>query len=216
MYFACQYLDRYVWNQHTKACNTSIDIDRSNLQLLSMATLFLATKVHESRNGTAKLLHLLTTLDNSPFTKEDIFKLEGEILFILDWKVHPVSPQDFLDSFGKVVIEKEYTETWTSLLKIANLFAKSLLSQPDCSLYRASSIAIASLRLGIRKLKLSLESATYIEGVICEFFANDNAELNADIRRLMTVLGLNAFTGGEREHLSPCKKRRCNYIHSMA
>ena len=185
-----------------------------------MATLFLATKVHESRKGTANLLHLLTTLDNSPFTKEDIFKLEGEILFILDWKVHPVSAQDFLDSFGKVVIEKEYTETWTSLLKIANLFAKSLLSQPDCSLYRASSIAIASLRLGIRKLKLSLESATYIEGVICEFFANDNADLNADIRRLMTVLGLNAFTakcgsGGEREHLSPCKKRRCNYIHSM-
>lgn len=185
-----------------------------------MVTLFLATKVHESRKGTAKLLHLLTTLDDSPFTKEDIFKLEGEILFSLDWRVHPVSPQDFLESFGKVVIKNEkYSETWTSLLKTANPFAKSLQSQPDCSLYKASSIAIASLRLGIRKLNLPLGSATYIEGVICEIFANENAELNAEVRRLMIALGFNSLTAkcgsdGERDHLSPCKKQRCNYIHS--
>lgn len=93
--FALNYLDRF-------CCGRKLE-DKNRFQLIAMTCLYIAIKLfHEMPSEQMGVMHPCTIAgwSHGAYTVEDVEKMELEIMFGLDWKLHPPTPRAFLHQFS--------------------------------------------------------------------------------------------------------------------
>eukprot|EP01133_Synstelium_polycarpum_P001491 gene1491-1732_t len=92
---AIELYDRYLDMNHK--------VSRCNLQLVSITTIYIASKNNESYN--VPTLQTLNISTNESYSEDLIRNMEMEILSVLNWHVTPVTMADFLDYYLLVAIQ---------------------------------------------------------------------------------------------------------------
>lgn len=100
--FALNYLDRF-------CCGRKLE-DKNRFQLIAMTCLYIAVKLfHEIPSEQIGVLHPCTIAgwSHGVYAVEDVEKMELEIMFGLDWKLHPPTPRAFLHQFSTPSLSKD-------------------------------------------------------------------------------------------------------------
>jgi hypothetical protein len=106
---AMNHIDRFYSSNHTTLVLGNHDVDDEvnnfddHIQLLSMATLWLAVKVHDGRNiiipGSKSSMETILKLGRGKFSPEQLRNMEVRVLQRLQWLVHPPTPQFCISYF---------------------------------------------------------------------------------------------------------------------
>ncbi|KAL7532492.1 hypothetical protein ACHAXR_007663, partial [Thalassiosira sp. AJA248-18] len=89
VYIGMSYLDRYL----SKHPLTTLNHD---YQLVSMTSLYLAIKIYRA-NGKSAAVASFVKLSNGLFTENDFVNMEKRMLDTLQWRMHPPTPQSYLE-----------------------------------------------------------------------------------------------------------------------
>lgn len=107
-----------------------IPIPRTKLQLVGVASLFIACK-YEEVYSVPHIKDLVYVCDKA-YTKEEILEMEGNILQTLDFNLISVSPLKFLDHYGKLAqLEERNMMLSKYLVEMALLDFKMLKYTPS-------------------------------------------------------------------------------------
>lgn len=189
LYLAVSLLDRFL---------TKNQIPREKLQLLGVSCLFLASKYEDIYPPDLK--ECLFVTENS-YTKEEMLKLEGEILNTVDFRIKVPTPLVFLERYYRIInAEKRMIFLAKYLLELALIDYKFLK-------YSASNLAVSALYLSGKILKKSFwseglgkESCFKEEEVricakeLCFSLQNSNSSVLQGVRR--------KFASAEYDHIS--------------
>lgn len=149
LFFAIFYLDKYVSNSYEFE-----SVSERKLQLLSLTTLYLSLKILHGNKAASKFQHMFLSLADCTFKKEDIFDMEMSILQKLQWRLHPVTPSQFLECFFDLAMNYNASkEAWLPVFQRATSILEVLVSYSSFVNYNASSFAAASLQLAIEESK---------------------------------------------------------------
>ncbi|KAL7548559.1 hypothetical protein ACHAWF_016498 [Thalassiosira exigua] len=88
VYIAMNYVDRYL-SKHSYA-------DCESFQLAAMASLYMTIKIYRDRGSCADVASFVK-LSKGLFTESDLLCMETSILDTLEWRVHPPTPQAYLE-----------------------------------------------------------------------------------------------------------------------
>lgn len=89
VYVAMSYLDRYL-SKHL------LVNDSHTYQLVGMTSLYMALKLYRNK-GKAASMSSFVKLSQGSCTKDDFLNMEQRILDTLDWRMHPPTPQSYLE-----------------------------------------------------------------------------------------------------------------------
>jgi hypothetical protein len=149
IYYAMFYFDR---------CYTSVlnkndrDESKRKLQLLSMASLYLALKVHGSAKSAEKIYKFyFKHPSNMKFERKELFAMEMDILQHMKWKLNPATPQHFLYKYVDIIsaTNPEIQYNLEIFQEIANYILDNILTLPAVKSKRSSSLALASMQLAL-------------------------------------------------------------------
>jgi hypothetical protein len=128
---AIHFMDQYL---------SLLSVDKIMLQLLSMVCMYIASKMHESQPISMEEMDLLS---QHKFTREDIRKVEAQVLQVLEWKLNPPTSftfaRDLLDLLN--VAEKE------EMLEPVMDFLQQVHEEYAFVGFKSSSIAIAAIQV---------------------------------------------------------------------
>ena len=133
------YLDRYLCTSYGECALK----DRKIYQLASMCSLYMATKLFETREMD---LRLLSQLSRGVYTEAEIAAMEASILSALNWFVHPPTSISFITECMRAVpsIQKD-RQTFIALIDIAKAHTELAVSDYAFVTIKQSSIAVASI-----------------------------------------------------------------------
>jgi len=170
-------------------------------QLQSIAALYLTVKVHseQSRSAASSLLKLFQNLDGCCFSRTCILEQEQKLLKELEWKLHPPTPQSFLYHFMLLLCNEGSNTHLNSIFEVANYILDTLLPHPVVRSCKASSIAMASLRValqGVKSTAITKEKIIAFQLKIEKGFEGDLLEMNNELERI-SQLALVVFNNGD-------------------
>lgn len=174
---------------------------KRDCQLQSIAALYLTVKIHseQSRAAASFLLELFQNLDGCCFTRACILEQEQKLLMELEWKLHPPTPQSFIYHFMLLLCSNEGSNAHlNSIFQVANYILDTLLPHPAVRSCKASSIAMASLRVALQGVKSTVVTAETIVAFqlkIEEAFEGILLEMNDELERI-SQLALVVFNNG--------------------
>ena len=186
---AMNYLDRYVANKKAKATDGTY-ISNLDFQLLSVTSLFLATKLHGDftvgKHGRKIKLHvnMFADLTGGRFSASDIEASELAILFDLDWLTHPPTTIKFVHSFIKLIPDRTtagrllvHPRALVELFEIARFLTELSACAGYISInFRPSVIAFAAVLCALNELDGDVFALNY--DVRLKFLSNVKAATN--------------------------------------
>lgn len=133
----------YVDNYIGKTSDKSVLNDRKRYQLLVMTSLYLATKVYETK---VIEIGLLVDLGRGTYLKEEFEEMEKDLLSTLEWRVHPPTPMTFVRQLMHIASMMNMDEKLKSnLLRLACYQIERGLFEFDMALLRPSTIAVCAI-----------------------------------------------------------------------
>ena len=134
------YIDRYIGGLRDRSNILSC---RKRYQLLVMTSLYVATKVFETK---VIELSLLVKLSRGTYLKEDFENMERNLLFNLKWRLHPPTSTSFARQYLMIASMKDMDEALTSacFAFVCTQIEKSL-HQYELALYRPSTVAACGI-----------------------------------------------------------------------
>ncbi|KAK7242866.1 cyclin-A,F-box protein 1 [Aureococcus anophagefferens] len=131
---ALNFLDRYLCaTPRVKSC-TGV-----NFQLLSVACLFLATKVEEPRPITTADF---VALSEGVFAAEDVRLMELDLLCTLEWKIHPPTVAAFCELLAALVGGRAAAPRAAAIAATARGLGRRALADPAFLAYPPSMVAV--------------------------------------------------------------------------
>lgn len=133
------YLDRFLCTPYGEFALK----DRKIYQLASMCSLYMATKLFETREMD---LRLLSQLSRGVYTESEIAAMEASILSALNWFVHPPTSVSFINECMRAIpsIQKD-RQTFMTLIDIARSHTELAVADYSFVTMNQSSIALASI-----------------------------------------------------------------------
>lgn len=150
----------------------------SDYQLLGLTTLCLAIKVHETRLFP---MEELVKLGNSGFTCDEIIQMEHLLLCVLNWHLHPPTPECFVHAYAELLLweSDSATSTSTTLLEVKTaalpLVRQALVEEVPLPY---SILSYAALLVAMEQVQMSVPTK------------------QAFCQRILQVAGLSATTPG--------------------
>lgn len=151
---AMSYLDRYYYSI-TAATSASTSVDRTSViclqeeqsqyQLACMVCLYIAMKLHEPI--CCDIQTMSAVLAHGFYSIQQMEQKELEILFTLQWKLHPPTTEDFIQTFVAATIPDNFSSQKEAILKLAADQANYAFSKnvSFATTIRASIIAYCSV-----------------------------------------------------------------------
>ena len=130
IFVAVNYMDRYLSQVSTK---------RSLLQLLAMSAILVASKLHEA---CPLLVSDLRELADGTYAESDIKLMELELLRVIQWKLHPVTPQAVM---SHLILSVADAATQHAVLEDAVTFLDVALPETEFMKFAPSVQATASV-----------------------------------------------------------------------
>jgi hypothetical protein len=130
IYVAVNYMDRYLSQVSTK---------RSLLQLLAMGAILVASKLHEA---CPLRMSDLRELADGTYAESDIKLMELELLRVIQWQLHPVTPQAVMSHLILYVAD---VATQHAVLEDAVTFLDVALPEPEFMKFAPSVQATAAV-----------------------------------------------------------------------
>ena len=173
--------DRYLATQGNQ-CD-----DRLAL-LVSLATLYIAIKIHEEKKIK---LETLAELSRSQFCAEDIEEMEYKILHSLSWLVHPPTNVDFMSLLLKFLPSSVSMPLRHKIFEVSRYMAELSVCDPYFIEHRSSTIAFASITNVLEDEKKidAFCKSRYFQFLQEELgFRRDSAHVRAARDRLRTLV----------------------------
>jgi hypothetical protein len=149
-------LDRYL----AKECLRQISMSRQDFQLLSMTSLYLAVKLHES--GEKLSFAALIDMSRGYFAVEDFEDAELDILEALEWRLSPPTANCFMMEFQKLY-PVEMSNEWIS--RCQELLELSVADAYFVPL-KDSQLALAAILVTAEKFNVSQEELDMFCGIV--------------------------------------------------
>jgi len=155
---AISYLDRFLSSGMPRA----IDVikTRSEYQLASMTTLYMAIKLMEQVEiDTADLV----TLCGNSFTAKDFAQMEYDILSALNWRVHGPTIISFLEHFFALIptaTSIQNNTTWRKVVQISKQYTELILGDFYFVTEKPSTCAIAIISNSLKHIPYDLLNKT--------------------------------------------------------
>lgn len=150
---ALSLLDRYT------AMDKQARTDRRYYQLVSLASLYTAIKVHAQSVVSAELVSRLSA---GTFSADQVKEMERTMLGALDWHVNPPTSISILRLLTELIIAKKIVvddeQTRTTLFDISKVQLELAWQDPSLSKTRASTLAVASLLNTLESLGLPYDA----------------------------------------------------------
>ena len=177
-------------------------LDRTKFQLVSLAALYTAVKIHENQ---ALDPQTMAKLSNDMYTKEDIEIMEFRLLSDLKWRVNPPTVISFvrslMDFFPSEMLSASARERVIDLTKYQ---IDLMIGNYQLSLEKSSLVAFAAL-------KNSLDAVESLSGSGCSAFleslafsilnANDMSKLDRIQKDLFESVSVQSTTESTRSML---------------
>ena len=125
------YLDRFL---------DKCSCDRTTFKLAAMTTLYMATKIFNSQQIT---ICSLAELSRGEFEMSDIAEMENMILQTLEWRMHPPTPQCFINHIHHLLPCTDQVSS--AIYQRANFFAELALYDYSLVARERSLITVAAL-----------------------------------------------------------------------
>lgn len=137
---AFSYLDRYLSSGNGNS--SQVVENRHKFQLAAVACYFIAVKLHESAQVG---VDLFVKLCRNVYSAEDIFSMEKEILFSLEWKVSGPTPLDFARYLLELLPESVQSSHAEYILQNAEKHLEYATSEMFFSSYNPSIVGICCI-----------------------------------------------------------------------
>ncbi|TMW66552.1 hypothetical protein Poli38472_004317 [Pythium oligandrum] len=140
---AVYFMDRYL---------SSSSVDKIMLQLVSMVSMYIASKMHEQQPISMEEMYLLS---QRKFSRDDIRRVEAKLLKLLDWRLSPPSTFMFARDFIQVLELSEDAES--GLQEHVVSFLQEITEEYGSLRFKSSSIGIAAVHVlcNVRKVRPS-------------------------------------------------------------
>ena len=167
---AFSYLDRFV-----DRCSC----DRTAFKLAAMTSIYMATKIFNSREIS---MGSLAELSRGEFSLKHIEEMEGILLKTLSWRMNPPTVQCFINILHKLVpIGK--SQVTRAIYQRATFFAELALFDYCFVTQPRSAVAVAALlnaMEGMDEAVVSKEDHASLEAAVCEMLGRDTPRDTVD------------------------------------
>jgi len=137
---AFSYADKYIGKVYARS---TILKERKRYQLLVMTSLYVATKVFETK---VIELNLLVKLGRGTYIKRDFEEMERDLLSTLEWRLHPPTPTSFIRQILLIASSMNMNEKFTSaLFNLACFQIERGLHEYKLALCKPSTVATCAI-----------------------------------------------------------------------
>lgn len=181
------YIDRYIGELKDRS---NILRCRKKYQLLVMTSLYVATKVFETK---VIELSLLVKLSRGTYLKEDFESMERSILFTLKWHLNPPTSTSFARQYLMIASMKDMDEELTSASFgfVCAQIEKSL-HQYRLALYRPSTVAVCGILNALEHLNPQFSTNRFTSSIdeICTI-CNIDLDMKdiTEVREILSQVG---------------------------
>jgi hypothetical protein len=198
---AMRYVDRYC-AALSGAAIIELLSDKKYFQLLAMASLCLAIKLHGdvydsttslTTNMESRIIETILQIGHDNYTIEQLKTMEVDILQSLQWLLHPPTPQVFISYFFRFFSWAESPE----LTKLTSYIVELSVQDYYFILFKPSVVALASLSnathmlLGLTSTMMRDESHSWIghlqKNILRSYNYEETNNINACRGRLMKL-----------------------------
>jgi len=175
-------IDHFDLSRHTVAISLDLfdrflatkgnKCDGSCALLISLTTLYIAVKIHESKKIK---LSTLTHLSRGQFDSQDIEKMEVKILKALSWLVHPPTVVDFIYHILKLLPVQIREPVRNKIFELSRYTAELSVCDPFFIEYPPSMIAFAAI---LNVLEYEIDYDCCPAGYRDRFFSDLYGDLN--------------------------------------
>jgi hypothetical protein len=202
-YVAMNHIDRYFTCcvQGGLLVNSSATGNKHQLQLLSMASLWLAIKLYENRQiiipRSESTMSTILQLGRGMFTQKDLEDMELTLLQSLQWCLYPTTPQSFVSYFIETIASSSLNEYSIELKDVALYLVELSVLDYFFVPVKASVVAVASIVLATEILGYSDSWSTNFQYIISRYFEMSSV---LDCKERLGLLHANVDTSGYEPH----------------
>ena len=171
--------------------------ERKDLELATATSLYMAIKLFGpklSRND--NLILNFVRMSNSRFDESQIIQMEMKMLYSLSWKVHPVTPQDFIPYLVRILsyYDADLDQSCQQKLTVLSMYIVELIVfDPQFMHDSPSSLACAGIAIAMKGIHASCSTTSLLpffkHDVILHHTLNDLAErLNTYLTKITPTL----------------------------
>jgi len=135
----------------TSSSNDGIITTPQQYQCLALTALVLALKAFDSPNQRSLELDSLVRLGDGSFSSDDVVQMESQLLRLLKWKVHPPTPNCFVEQYLALMPD---ADTVRRIQHITNQVIAKSMASPNFVHSKSSHIAQAALGIAFQRIGL--------------------------------------------------------------
>ena len=134
-------------------------------QLAAVTALLIAVKINETRRKDT--LNFFTSLCAGRFTSKDILMMENDMMTVLEWYLHPPTPQAFVYHFTSLLclqhLEKGHDPSIPTIIyENATYITEIAVLNGDTAFTKASTLGFASMMIALNAVKSTVLSPDQI------------------------------------------------------
>lgn len=160
------YMDRYLSMNY---------VDEERFQLVAMASIYLATKIHSPKKVTP---YMIESMGNGLITSEHIVSIELSIMKCLDWHLHPPTPVAYIENFFPLIISrcrKIDGMATSDLSEFSRFLAELSVCAYSFAFVEPSTVALAAISYSLEYFGMPEEARDALRAV-----ANETCLLDMD------------------------------------